>query len=90
MDYEAQYEQARQMAEQALKESLLDMGPHQELLQAMRYSLLAGGKRLRPVFVFDFLQNVRRRLEAGSTLRSGGGNGAHLQPDSRRFALHGQ
>ena len=47
MDYEAQYEQARQMAEQALKESLLDMGPHQELLQAMRYSLLAGGS-VRP------------------------------------------
>ncbi len=28
--------------------------PQQELFQAMRYSLLAGGKRLRPIFVFDF------------------------------------
>ena len=28
--------------------------PQQELFKAMRYSLLAGGKRLRPVFVFDF------------------------------------
>ncbi len=28
--------------------------PQQELFSAMRYSLLAGGKRLRPVFVFDF------------------------------------
>lgn len=28
--------------------------PQQELFEAMRYSLLAGGKRLRPVFVFDF------------------------------------
>lgn len=28
--------------------------PQQELFEAMRYSLLAGGKRLRPIFVFDF------------------------------------
>lgn len=28
--------------------------PQQTLFSAMRYSLLAGGKRLRPVFVFDF------------------------------------
>ncbi len=28
--------------------------PQQDLFSAMRYSLLAGGKRLRPVFVFDF------------------------------------
>ncbi len=28
--------------------------PQKDLFSAMRYSLLAGGKRLRPVFVFDF------------------------------------
>ena len=28
--------------------------PQQELFTSMRYSLLAGGKRLRPVFVYDF------------------------------------
>lgn len=28
--------------------------PQQELFNSMRYSLLAGGKRLRPVFVYDF------------------------------------
>lgn len=31
-----------------------DNEPQRELFSAMRYSLLAGGKRLRPVFVFDF------------------------------------
>ena len=31
-----------------------DSEPQQKLFQAMRYSLLAGGKRLRPIFVFDF------------------------------------
>lgn len=28
--------------------------PQQSLFESMRYSLLAGGKRLRPIFVFDF------------------------------------
>lgn len=31
-----------------------DSQPQKVLFDAMRYSLLAGGKRLRPVFVFDF------------------------------------
>ncbi len=31
-----------------------DAEPQQKLFSSMRYSLLAGGKRLRPVFVFDF------------------------------------
>ena len=31
-----------------------DSEPQQTLFSAMRYSLLAGGKRLRPIFVFDF------------------------------------
>lgn len=33
---------------------LYDSEPQKTLFSAMRYSLLAGGKRLRPVFVFDF------------------------------------
>lgn len=31
-----------------------DSEPQQILFDSMRYSLLAGGKRLRPIFVFDF------------------------------------
>lgn len=31
-----------------------DTEPQQTLFDSMRYSLLAGGKRLRPIFVFDF------------------------------------
>jgi geranylgeranyl diphosphate synthase type II len=39
-----------------LKEQCLqhDTEPQQKLFQAMRYSLLAGGKRLRPILVYDF------------------------------------
>lgn len=33
---------------------LYDSEPQQTLFSSMRYSLLAGGKRLRPIFVFDF------------------------------------
>lgn len=32
----------------------MDSEPQKELFSAMRYSLLAGGKRLRPIFVLDF------------------------------------
>ena len=35
-----------------------DSEPQQTLFHAMRYSLLAGGKRLRPIFVFDFCRMV--------------------------------
>ena len=31
-----------------------DAEPEKELFSAMRYSLLAGGKRVRPIFVLDF------------------------------------
>lgn len=34
--------------------SIYPSEPQQELFASMRYSLLAGGKRLRPVFVYDF------------------------------------
>ena len=33
---------------------LYDAEPQKNLFKAMRYSLLAGGKRLRPILVFDF------------------------------------
>ena len=37
------------------KECFCDQSqPQKVLFEAMRYSLLAGGKRLRPIFVFDF------------------------------------
>ena len=63
MEFETQYAQACEMAEQALKESFLDLGPHQELLQAMRYSLLAGGKRIRPVLVLKFCEALCGSME---------------------------
>lgn len=34
--------------------SRFEAEPQQKLYEAMRYSLLAGGKRIRPIFVFEF------------------------------------
>ncbi len=52
--------EARLRAEQSLVEAYLDRcfrydgEPQQRLFEAMRYSLLAGGKRLRPVLTLEF------------------------------------
>ena len=46
----------RQFIEQYLADHIRKFGnePQKQLFDAMGYSLLAGGKRLRPIFVFDF------------------------------------
>ncbi len=48
--------QYRSFMEQYLENQCFvsDTEPQKELFSAMRYSLLAGGKRLRPIFVLDF------------------------------------
>ena len=37
--------------------------PQKQLIEAMEYSLLAGGKRLRPIFAFDFCRMCGRNWE---------------------------
>ena len=50
------FDEYREYIEQYLANyfSQFDAEPQKNLYEAMRYSLLAGGKRLRPVFVFEF------------------------------------
>lgn len=45
MDYKREYEECRAMIEARLNEFFVRDCPQKELLDAMRYSLLAGGKR---------------------------------------------
>lgn len=54
--FELQLKQYQDKIENYLRDkcSVYPDEPQQILFDAMRYSLLAGGKRLRPVFVFDF------------------------------------
>lgn len=51
MNYETQYQRYHEMVEDALAERLAASKSPEPLLGAMRYSLLAGGKRLRPVML---------------------------------------
>ena len=55
-DYELEYKTALSMVEQELSGCFLTDGPNKELLDAMRYSLLAGGKRVRPVLTLKFCE----------------------------------
>jgi geranylgeranyl diphosphate synthase type II len=56
LSYNEQYKLYVHTIEQYLDEKCFqyESEPQKTLFSAMRYSLLAGGKRLRPVFVFDF------------------------------------
>ncbi|MGM9607768.1 MAG: polyprenyl synthetase family protein [Oscillospiraceae bacterium] len=56
MDYQQEYEQCRELIEARLNEFFVQECPQKELLDAMRYSLLAGGKRIRPVLTVKFCE----------------------------------
>jgi geranylgeranyl pyrophosphate synthase len=64
MDYQREYETCRGRIEQRLGEFFATPCPQGELLEAMRYSLLAGGKRVRPVLTVKFCQAVGGAAEA--------------------------
>lgn len=48
------YDSLRDMAEKELERLFTSDMPQRKLLKSMRYSLLAGGKRLRPVLTLEF------------------------------------
>ncbi|MEW5722897.1 MAG: polyprenyl synthetase family protein [Thermodesulfobacteriota bacterium] len=57
-------EEKRRLVDQALEEALPQVdGPSQNLVRSMRYSLLAGGKRLRPVLCLAGCEAVGGRSE---------------------------
>lgn len=56
MCYQQEYEECRAKIEARLDEFFVQNCPQQELLDAMRYSLMAGGKRIRPVLTMKFCQ----------------------------------
>ena len=63
MDYEQEYKTALALVEKELSGCFLTDGPNKELLDAMRYSLLAGGKRVRPVLALKFCEALCGELE---------------------------
>ena len=55
MDYQTQYQEYKALADAALNTYFADTTvSYHRLLEAMHYSLTAGGKRLRPVLVLAF------------------------------------
>ncbi len=57
MNFEARSREYREFIEAYLKNLYFDIkkeNPQKPLFEAMEYSLLAGGKRLRPIFALDF------------------------------------
>ena len=55
MDYQTQYQEYKALADAALNTYFSDTTvSYHRLLEAMHYSLTAGGKRLRPVLVLAF------------------------------------
>ncbi len=63
MDFRTEYEHGRMLVEEELNRCFDVLVPHRQLLDAMRYSLLAGGKRIRPMLVLKFCQALCGKME---------------------------
>ena len=63
MSFDQEYRGALALVEGELESCFREDGPHGELLDAMRYSLLAGGKRVRPVLTLKFCEAVCGEME---------------------------
>lgn len=62
-DYTEEYLSCRQLTEDALGRFFISEVPQKNLLEAMRYSLLAGGKRIRPVLLLQFCRAAGGDME---------------------------
>lgn len=70
--FQERYDRYRAAVEEALQSLFLRSKPYGRLQEAMRYSLLAGGKRVRPVMTLAFCEalggEARRALPLGTAL----------------------
>ena len=64
MDYKDELLRLQAMVERRLEQYFHEECPQRRLLEAMRYSLLAGGKRIRPVLVLKFCEAAGGNMEA--------------------------
>lgn len=89
-EFDARMSAYREAVEAYLNGCFTEDLPQKRLFEAMRYSLLAGGKRIRPVLALEFCRVCGGDWEQAVPIAGGGGDGAHVQPDPRRSAVHGQ
>jgi len=62
-EFQKRYDLSRDQIERALEESFPGAPPQARLLESMRYSLLAGGKRIRPILTMQFCRAAGGREE---------------------------
>lgn len=81
MNYEERYAAYLQAIEEYLSGLFTADKPYARLYESMRYSVLSGGKRIRPVLTLEFARHCRGGLarRAAGCLRPGAG--PHLFPD---------
>ena len=80
-----QFEDYIKLIEQKLDEFLPVKYP-QEIWESMRYSVLAGGKRLRPMLCLETCKVLSDSYEQAIPTDR---NAAYSKPYSRRLALYG-
>ena len=102
--FQRRLEEDQRLVEEALQGRFQASGRYADLTEAMEYSLLAGGKRIRPVLTLECCRLCGGEAEAAlpfacgvemvhggrPALRLRGGDGTHLLPDPRRPARHGR
>ncbi len=71
MNCQNEYEQCRNRIEARLNEFFVEDCPQKKLLEAMRYSLMAGGKRIRPVLTVKFCEAAGGCLEEALDIACG-------------------
>ena len=89
MDFHTRYAAYQAAIEQYLEGLFSTDKPYGRLQEAMRYSLLSGGKRIRPVLTLELARLGGIDWHLALPLCLCAGAGPHLLPHSRRPALYG-
>lgn len=63
MEFQQEYQAGLSLIEKELSGCFIETGCSERLWEAMRYSLLAGGKRIRPILTLKFCQAVCGEME---------------------------
>lgn len=61
--FQSEFQRCQRLIEQELAAYFTEPLPQRQLMDAMRYSLLAGGKRIRPILTLKFCQAAGGELE---------------------------
>ena len=87
-DWQAQY---RAKIEQALEQAVPSVGGelYAGVIDAMRYSLLGGGKRIRPLLVMEFCRLCGGNPEDALPWGMRAGDDPHVFLDPRRSSVYG-